>query len=123
MASTALHPAIPHIKSGNLIGLAVTSGKRNPPVPDVPTIAEAGFPGFEDDSWVGIWVPAVTPPPVVAKLREELDRAANSPEVRERLRSIGFDASNLRGEAFGQLVKRELDKRAKVVKEKGAKVE
>jgi len=123
VASTALPPAVPHIKSGNLIGLAVTSGKRNPAIPDVPTIAEAGFPGFEDDSWVGIWVPAGTPPPVVTKLREELDRAANSPEVRERLRNIGFDASTLRGEAFGQLVKRELDKWAKVVKETGAKVE
>ncbi len=123
VASTALPPTVPQIKAGKLIGLAVTSSKRNPAIPDVPTIAEAGFTGFEDESWVGIWVPAGTPAPVVAKLREELDRAGNAPDMREKLRNIGFEASGLRDDAFAALVKRELDKWAKVVKETGAKAE
>ena len=123
MASTALPPAVPHIKAGRLVGLAVTSAQRNPAIPDVPTIAEAGFTGFEDESWVGIWVPASTPAPIVARLTEELDRAVRAPDLRDKLRNIGFEASELRGDAFAAMVKRELVKWARVVKETGAKVE
>ena len=123
VAFTALPPAVPHIKAGRLVGLAVTSGARNAAIPDVPTIAEAGFTGFEDESWVGVWLPAGTPVAIVSRLRDELDRAVASPDLQERLRNIGFEASNLRGDAFGQMVKRELDKWQRVVKVTGAKVE
>ena len=81
VASMSLPPAVQLIKSGKLIGLAVTSGKRNQALPDVPTIAETGFPGFEDDSWVGAWVPAGTPAAVVKRLRDELEKAALSIRV------------------------------------------
>ena len=123
VASISLPPSVSLIKSGKLIGLAVTSAKRSPALPDVPTIAEAGFAGFEDESWVGVWVPAGTPVAVVAKLREELDRAAASPDVRDRLRTAGFEGSAMGGDAFAGYVRRELDKWAKVVKEVGVKVE
>ncbi|MFM8555437.1 MAG: Bug family tripartite tricarboxylate transporter substrate binding protein [Betaproteobacteria bacterium] len=123
VASTALPPAVPHIKAGRLIGLAVTSGSRNAAIPDVPTIAEAGFTGFEDESWGGVWLPVGTSAAVTARLRDELDRAVASPDLQERLRNIGFEANNLRGDAFGGMVRRELDKWQRVVKETGAKVE
>ncbi len=123
VAAAALPPAVPQIKSGRLVGLAVTSASRNSAIPDVPTIAEAGFPGFEDDSWVGLWVPAGTPAAVITRLREEMARIAALPDTRERLRNIGFDAAVGSGEAFSALVQKELRKWAQVVKETGAKVE
>jgi tripartite-type tricarboxylate transporter receptor subunit TctC len=123
VASMSLPPAVQLIKSGKLIGLAVTSAKRNASVPDVPTIAETGYPGFEDDSWVGAWVPAGTPPGVLKKLRDELDKAAHANDVKELLRNVGFEASPLFGEPFTQMVKKELNKWEKVVRETDAKVE
>jgi tripartite-type tricarboxylate transporter receptor subunit TctC len=123
LASMSLPPAVQLIKSGKLVGLAVTSGKRNASVPDVPTIAETGYPGFEDDSWVGAWVPAGTPSLVIRKLKEELEKAAQSNEVKLLLRNAGFEATPLFGEPFSQMVKKELTKWEKVVRETGTKVE
>jgi tripartite-type tricarboxylate transporter receptor subunit TctC len=123
IAAAALPPTVPQIKSGRLVGLAVTSATRNMAIPDVPTIAEAGFTGFEDESWVGLWVPAGTPAAVVARLREEMAKIAAMPDTRDRLRNIGFEASVGTGEAFTALVQKELHKWDKVVKETGAKVE
>lgn len=123
VATAALPPAVPQIKAGRLVGLAVTSASRNSAIPDVPTIAEAGFTGFEDDSWVGLWVPASTPAAVVTRLREEMAKIAAQPDTRERLRNIGFEAAVGSTESFNALVQKELRKWAKVVKETGAKVE
>jgi tripartite-type tricarboxylate transporter receptor subunit TctC len=123
IASMSLPPAVQLIKSGKLVGLAVTSAKRNASVPDVPTIAETGYPGFEDDSWVGAWVPAGTPAPVLKRLRDELDKAAHANDVKELLRNVGFEASPLFGEPFQNMVKKELNKWEKVVRETDAKVE
>ena len=123
IASMSLPPAVQLIKSGKLIGLAVTSGKRNAAVPDVPTIAETGFSGFEDDSWVGAWVPSGTPTSVVRRLKEELEKASQSNEVKELLKNAGFESSPLFGEPFSQMVKKELSKWEKVVRETDAKVE
>ena len=123
VAAAALPPAVPQIKSGRMVGLAVTSATRNSAIPDVPTIAEAGFPGFEDDSWVGLWVPAGTPAAVIARLREEMVKLAAQPDTREKLRNVGFEAAAGSSEAFAALVQKELRKWAKVVKETGAKVE
>jgi tripartite-type tricarboxylate transporter receptor subunit TctC len=89
----------------------------------VPTIAETGFPGFEDDSWVGAWVPAGTPAVVAKRLKDELEKAAQSNEVKQLLRNVGFEASPLFGEPFSHMVKKELNKWEKVVKETDTKVE
>ncbi|MBL0422896.1 tripartite tricarboxylate transporter substrate binding protein [Ramlibacter sp. AW1] len=123
IGSAALPPAVPLIKSGRLVGLAVTSARRSAAVPNVPTIAEAGFTGFEDDSWVGIWVPAGTPQPVIARLREELGAVAAAPDVKEKLANVGFEAGTMSGDAFSALVQKELRKWDRVVKETGTKVE
>ncbi|MBP7564662.1 MAG: tripartite tricarboxylate transporter substrate binding protein [Burkholderiaceae bacterium] len=123
VATAALPPTVPLIKTGRLVGLAVTSNARSSVVPDVPTIAEAGLTGFEDESWVGIWVPAKTPAPVIARLREQLAQAGASADLREKLRNVGFEASTMSGDAFHALVDKELRKWARVVKETGTKVE
>ena len=123
VASISLPPSVSLIKAGKLTGLAVTSAKRSPALPDVPTIAEAGFAGFEDESWVGVWVPAGTPAATVTRLRDELNRAGASPDLRDKLRTAGFEGGTLGGEAFAAYVRSELEKWAKVVKETGVKVE
>lgn len=123
LSSTALPSAAPLVKSGRLVGLAVTSSKRSAALPDVPTVGEAGFTDFEDDSWVGVWVPAGTPAPVIARLREELANAVKSEDVRAKLANVGFEPSSITPAAFDTLVQKELRKWGKIVKETGAKVE
>lgn len=123
LSSTALPPAAPLVKSGRLVGLAVTSSKRSAALPDVPTVGEAGFADFEDDSWVGVWVPAGTPAPVIARLREELANAGKSEDVRAKLANVGFETGAITPAAFDALVQKELRKWEKIVKETGTKVE
>lgn len=86
-------PALPHIKSGKLVALAVTGGKRSPLLPDVPTVAEAALPGFETVQWQGIAAPAGTPPQIIGRIHDELVRIMATPAVVERLKSIGMDNS------------------------------
>lgn len=86
-------PALPHIKSGKLVALAVTGGKRSPLLPDVPTVAEAAVPGFETVQWQGIAAPAGTPPQIIGRIHDALVRIMATPAVVERLKSIGMDNS------------------------------
>jgi tripartite-type tricarboxylate transporter receptor subunit TctC len=124
LASVAMSAAVPQVKAGRAVGLAVTSAKRTPALPDVPTVAESGFPGFEDYTWVGFFVPAGTPPEIVARLNEEAQRSLKSPELRDKLAGVGFDAVVGTGpREFAPYLKEELAKWAKVVKETGAKAE
>jgi tripartite-type tricarboxylate transporter receptor subunit TctC len=81
--------AIPHLKSGNPKAIAIASEKRLPQLPDVPTVAEMGYPGFEAESWNGLFAPAKTPPEIVAKLNAEVNKALQDPEVRDKLTSQG----------------------------------
>lgn len=119
-----LPSSIGFIKSGKLKALAVTSAKRSPAVPDLPTIAEAAnLPNFEASSWFGLLAPAKTPKPIVNLLRNEIAKALNSPAVREKLLAQGAEPSGNTPEQFAAMINSELVKWAKVVQASGAKVD
>ncbi|MBI4191837.1 MAG: tripartite tricarboxylate transporter substrate binding protein [Betaproteobacteria bacterium] len=113
----------PHIKVGKLRPLAVTGARRSPAVPEVPTIAESGFPGFEATAWYGVLAPAGTPKPIVTRLHDEMVRALQLPDIRDRFNNVGFELVGSTPEAFGAYIKTEIKKWAKVVKASGAKPE
>ena len=112
--------AMPFVKAGKLKALAVTSPLRSPAAPDVPTIAESGLPGYEVFAWNGLLAPAGTPKAVIAQLSEELKKAMQLPQVKEKFSAQGFAASWSAPEQFGGFVRGEVDKWAKTVKASGA---
>jgi tripartite-type tricarboxylate transporter receptor subunit TctC len=112
---------LPHIKSGKLRAIAQTGEKRSPALPDVPTIAESGFPRFEATAWYGVHAPAGTPRPIVSRLNAEFVKALKLPDVRERLSSLGFEIAGSTAEFYGGYIKSEIKKWARVVKASGAK--
>ena len=115
--------AIPHVKGGKLRALAVTTAKRSPALPDVPTIAEAGVPGYEATSWFGLLAPAGTPAPVVAKLNASILKALADPEVKKKLAEQGAEPFGEKPEQFAAFIQSETLKWGKVVKESGASLD
>ena len=115
--------AISHIKSGKMRALAVTSAKHSVSLPDVPSINDAGYKGFDANTWFGLAAPAGTPPAVIARLNTEINRVLQMPDVREKIRGEGGDILGGTPEAFGSLIKTDVVKWGKVVKESGAKVD
>ena len=115
--------AMPHIKSGKIRALAVTGARRSPALPEVPTIAEQGFPGVEATAWYGVLAPAGTPRPVVVRLHGELVKALRMPEVVQRLDALGFEISGSTPEQFSAYMRTETAKWEKVVRASGAKPE
>lgn len=120
---SGMSSVMPHIKAGRLRPLAVTGARRSPAVPDVPTIAESGFPKFEATAWYGVLAPAGTPPAIVNRLHDETVRALKLPDVKERLEYVGFEIVGSTPAAFGEFIKTEIKKWASVVKASGAKPE
>jgi len=118
MAGTA---PMPHIKAGKVRALAVSSSKRLASLPDVPTLGELGYPGMEDYTWVGLFVPAGTPPEAVQKLNDAILKAVQAPDLKERLDALAFEATAQPLRETADYVKGELVKWAKVVKDTGAK--
>jgi tripartite-type tricarboxylate transporter receptor subunit TctC len=120
---TAVAGAHQYVKSGKLIAIAVSSAKRSTSLPDVPTFIESGVPGFDVSSWVGILAPAQTPRPIVDRLNRELNAALASPEVAEKLATLGIAATPETPEAFAAQIRADLAKYGKVVKAAGIKAE
>jgi tripartite-type tricarboxylate transporter receptor subunit TctC len=115
-----LPSAIQHVRAGKLRPLAVTTAKRSPELPDVPTIAEAGVPGYEATSWFGMFAPAATPAPVVAKLNAALVKVLADPEVKKKLAEQGAEPYSEKPEQFAEFIRKETAKWSKVVKDSGA---
>ena len=115
--------AIPHIKTGRLRGLAVTTAARSNLVPQLPTVAESGVPGYEAGSWYGIISPAGTPRTIVARLNKEITSVLATPEFREQLMAAGADPAPDTPDAFAAYIKSEIVKWARVIKLSGAKAE
>lgn len=112
-----------HVQSGKLKALAVTGNTRHPGLPNVPTTAEAGLPGFQLEAWVGLFAPTATPPAVVAKLTGEVKRALELPETKQRADIAGIELRYLPPDALAQRVQTETAYWAKTIKAAGIKAE
>ena len=115
--------AIQHVRSGKLRPIAVTTAKRSPELPDVPTIAEAGVPGYEATSWFGMFAPAGTPKPVLDKLHAALIKVLNQADVKKKIAEQGGDVVAETPAQFAAFIQAESVKWGKVVKESGASVD
>jgi len=115
--------SLPLVREGKLRALGVTSAKRSAAAPDIPTLAEAGLPGFEAVSWFAMFAPANTPAPVVDKLQAEISRIVKSPDIAKKLLDLGLDPSGSTPAELAAYQKSEIAKWSKVVKDSGAKVE
>lgn len=120
---TALPPAVPHVKTGRLTAIAVTTLKRVTILPNVPTVAESGYPGYQVDNMYGILAPRGTPKVVIGKLNGDFIRVLDMPDARELLLAQGFEPQRYTPEEFGRYLQSESVKWAKVVKESGARVD
>jgi tripartite-type tricarboxylate transporter receptor subunit TctC len=114
---------LPHVSSGRIRALAVSSLERSPQLPNVPTVSEAGLAGFEMSPWFGILAPAGTPSDIIAKLNTELVRILRSPDIGKQLAAQGVEAAHSTPQQFLAVIKSDLDKWGRVIREAGIKGE
>lgn len=115
--------ALPHVKSGKARALAITTAQRSPLLPDLPTVAESGVPGFDYIASFGIQAPARTPAPVVARLNAELGKVLQNPDVRERFAVNGAEAIHTTPEQFAAFIQNEVERHRPIIRATGAKVD
>jgi tripartite-type tricarboxylate transporter receptor subunit TctC len=123
LAFENIAPVLPHIKSGRLKALAISASKRSALLPDIPTVAESGFPGFQAVGWFGVLAPAGTPHDAIARLNAETVRVLKLADVRERLSGLGAEIIGSTVEDFATFEKSEIEKWAKVVKSANVHIE
>jgi len=123
LASMGLPPAMPYLKAGRLRPLGVTGAKRSPLLPDVPTVSEAGLPGFEVTSWYGLFAPAAVPSSIVTRVNADVAAVLEAPDLKQRLEQLGADPAPQSPADFARYVREEIAKWAKVVKASGATVD
>ncbi len=116
-------PVLPHIQAGKLRGLAISTPRRLPQLPDVPTFEEEGIRGFDVTNWYGVTAPAGTPPDIVAKLNADINKAMQVPEVRARLEAVGTQLREQSAAEFQAFMKAEVAKYAKLVKDASIRIE
>ena len=114
---------LPHVKTGRLRGLAVTTAKRSAVVPDIPTIAESGVPGYDMSTWYAVTVPAGTPRPIISKLHTDMTQTLQLPDVRERLIGAGADLVGSTPEFLAGFIKTEIAKWTRVVKQADVRID
>jgi tripartite-type tricarboxylate transporter receptor subunit TctC len=120
---TGLSNAPQHIKAGRIRALAIGAARRSSAMPDLPTMQEAGVAGFDYSAWAGFLAPAGTPAPIVQKVNADLARVLAMPDVRDKLTALGFELAPGSPAEFGDMIKREIAKVAKVVKDAGIRVD
>ncbi|MGZ8981856.1 MAG: tripartite tricarboxylate transporter substrate-binding protein, partial [Burkholderiaceae bacterium] len=118
-----LASALTQVKAGKLRAFAVTTPRRSDAMPDVPTMAESGLPGFDVSTWFGVFAPAGTPPAIVERVNKAFTTALQATEMRERLARMGAEPAPTSPDQFAQFVRLELAKYEKVVKFSGARVD
>ena len=115
--------ALPNVREGKLVALAVSTAKRSSALPNVPTIAESGLPGFDYNLWIGMYAPAGTPAEIVDKINADVARAVAMPEVKERLAALGAEPMQMTPAEFHKFMRDEMEDGAKVVKAAGIKAQ
>lgn len=120
---TPVSTAMPHVRSGRMRALAATSATRTPILPELPTVAEAGVPGYEVTTWYGIIVPAATPAALVTRLNSTLNRILEQPDVKEQLTAQAMLIAGGTPDAFGARMKAEMARWGRIIKDTGAKVD
>jgi tripartite-type tricarboxylate transporter receptor subunit TctC len=123
MSFDTITPVLPHIQAGKLRPLAVSTARRSSALPDVPTLAESGLPGFDIGTWFGVLAPAATPKPVVARLSEEMQKVIRSPEFKKRMAEIGAEPVGNTPEQMASQIREETEKFARLVKDAKVTIE
>ena len=120
---TPLVPALPFLREGRLLPLAVTTARRTPVLPDVPTMAEAALPGYEFQAWFGVFAPARTPRPIVTRIGKEISRIVDLPDIKQQMQIQGEEGRTSTPEEFAGFLRAEIEKISKIVKLAGVRVE